>query len=63
MKYIVHIKESHSIPVEVDAENQDKAREIVNDWLANYDERIDFSNLNYSHTENPSSWYVEKKGA
>jgi len=61
MKYSVLIQEVHYIPVEVEAENPTEARETVANWLANEDERINFDNLIYSHTNPPAEWPVEEK--
>ena len=60
MKYKVFIQEVHYIPVEVEAENVAEAQATVAGWLANEDERIDFDNLVYSHTNPPAEWPVDK---
>jgi hypothetical protein len=58
-KYIVNIVEVHHLPVEVEANSPVEAKKLVNEMLANEDEKIDFDGLVYSHTMGMSSWPVE----
>ena len=60
-KYIVNIVEVHHLPVEVEANSPEEARELVNDMLSEEDEKINFDGLEYSHTMQMDSWPVEKK--
>jgi hypothetical protein len=59
-KYIVYIKEVHEIPVEVEAEFEEDARNIASEMLNNDDRKINFDRLEYLHTEEPYTWKVEK---
>ena len=59
-KYIVQIKEVHNLPVEVEADSPEQARELVNEMLSEEDEKINFDGLMYSHTMQMDSWPVER---
>lgn len=58
-KYIVQIQEVHYIPVEVEADSPAEAKKLVNEMLANEDDKINFDGLVYSHTMEMGSWPVE----
>ena len=60
-KYIVSIVEVHHLPVEVEANSPEEARNLVNDMLSEEDEKINFDGLVYSHTMQMDSWPVEEK--
>ena len=60
-KYIVNIVEVHYLPVEVEANSPEEARELVNDMLFEEDEKINFDGLEYSHTMQMDSWPVENE--
>ena len=60
-KFIVNIVEVHHLPVEVESNSPEQARELVNDMLSEEDEKINFDGLVYSHTMQMDSWPVEKK--
>ena len=60
MKYIVNIKEVHNLPVEIEANSPQEAKEKVADMLANDDGSINFDLLEYSYTEDVEDWNVEK---
>jgi hypothetical protein len=60
-KYIVSICEVHHLPVEVEADSPEQARELVNEMLSEEDEKINFDGLVYSHTMQMDSWLVEQK--
>jgi hypothetical protein len=58
-KFTVNIVEVHHLPVEVEAENAQDARELVNEMLANEDEKINFDGLVYYHTMPMDRWPVQ----
>lgn len=60
MKYIVTIREVHSMEVPVDASSEEEARSKVSEWLAETNDNIPYDLLEYSHTEDVCKWGVEK---
>jgi len=58
-KFTVNVKEVHTLPVEVEANNADEAREIAKTMIA--DCTADFDVLEYSHTLPSSEWEVIPK--
>jgi hypothetical protein len=58
MKYKVYIQEVHVLPMEVEAKDEETARNIAQHKYnqANFD----LSNLEYSHTNYSKDWRVEK---
>lgn len=53
-KFYVTIKEVHDVTVEVEAEDEDGARDAASDLIHN-----DEAETTYSYTFDPDDWYVE----
>lgn len=60
-KFRVQIQEVHYLTAEIDAADEQQAREKVNDAIADVDESIiNYDLLEYSHTLPKADWTVTK---